>query len=273
LNNLHHRQHHHLKICVHLRPSAVQLLYNSMLTIDLNADLGEGDDQDDILMSLISSCNIACGGHAGNDETMRRAVYAALAAGVAIGAHPGYEDPEHFGRRNLTLSASEVRSQILRQIERLLAIIPNIHHVKPHGALYHQANHDPHLAATVCDAIQELLPGTLLYAPPFGELGIAATTAGINHCAEGFIDRGYLPDGSLCPRSTPSAIIETPNEAAAQALQIARYQQVATITGQTIPLPARTLCIHSDNPNALGILEAVRHQFQANRIAIKPLQR
>lgn len=239
-----------------------------MRTIDLNADLGEGGHQDPQLMQIVSSCNIACGGHAGDVDTMRAAVDAALAAGIVIGAHPGYEDPAHFGRRELNLSPSEVRSLLHRQIERLMAIHRGIHHVKPHGALYHQANQDPGLASTVCEAIHDLLPGTTLYAPPQGELRHAADRVGLKFCAEGFIDRAYLADGTLCPRSSPEAMIETAEQAVDQALQLARDGQVRARDGTIVSLAVQTLCIHGDTADSLRVLREVRQHLEAAGIQI-----
>lgn len=233
-----------------------------MAVIDLNADLGEGGTHDAALMTLISSANIACGGHAGNDHTMRASVDAALAAGVAIGAHPGYEDPEHFGRRPMDLAPADVTAMVARQLERLLAIHPSLHHVKPHGALYNQANADRHLADAVVAAIQQVTPGCLLYAPPAGALADAAAEVGLPHCAEGFIDRLYLANGSLCPRNEPDAVIHDLDSAVAQALDIVLHQRVIAKGQTTISMPARTLCIHSDSPGALALMQAVRDALE-----------
>ncbi len=229
-----------------------------MKTIDLNADLGEGGEHDEALMALASSVNIACGGHAGDEESMRRAVELALQAHVAIGAHPGYEDPANFGRKPMMLSAEEIRSLILRQLERFLQFHPQFHHVKPHGALYNQANETESLAETLVAAIAELQPHTILYCPPHGALITAAAAINLATCGEGFIDRRYLDNGNLCPRSDPRAMIEHVNKAALQALKIANQQVVNTLSGITIPLKARTLCGHGDSPNALITLKLSR---------------
>lgn len=238
-------------------------------TIDLNADLGEGGMQDEELMRFISSANIACGGHAGNPDTVRTAIEAARRHGVAIGAHPGYQDPEHFGRRHLSLPVDEIRTQIREQLELFISLCPEIHHIKPHGALYHQSNQHPEIAAMLCTLVQRLAPHALLYVPPFGELVKAVAGSGLQHCPEGFIDRRYLSDGSLCPRNETNALITDPDEALAQALQIARDQQVTPVTGPGIPLPARTLCIHSDSPDAIRLLAHVRQHLEANGIEVR----
>jgi len=239
-----------------------------MKMIDLNADLGEGGEQDAALMMLASSVNIACGGHAGDEESIRRAVAHAMEARVAIGAHPGYEDPENFGRRSMKVSARKIRSLILRQLERIMRIQPQLHHVKPHGALYNQSNQDEAIAEAVVAAISEALPNTILYCPPHGSLTKAAAEIKLATCAEGFIDRRYQQDGNLCPRTNERALIENIEEAASQALSIAIHQTITTLNGVTIPLNARTLCVHSDSPSALELLRLTRTSLERAGIKI-----
>ena len=239
-----------------------------MQTIDLNADLGEGGAQDEALMALASSVNIACGGHAGDAASIRRAVELAVRAGVAVGAHPSYEDPEHFGRKPMSLSAAEIRSLILRQLGRMLSIHPLLHHVKPHGALYNQANVDEAMAEALVAAIAEIQPDTILYCPARGALAKAAAAIRLLTCAEGFIDRRYREDGSLCPRKEERAVIDDIDEALSQALEIAMRQTVTTGKGAIIPLQARTLCVHGDSPAAAGLLRFTRSSLEAAGIAI-----
>lgn len=241
-----------------------------MRTIDLNADLGEGGAQDEALMSLASSVNIACGGHAGDEEGIRRAVDLALDAKVAIGAHPGYEDPANFGRKETLLTSGEIRDLILRQLERILRIHPQLHHVKPHGALYNQANRDETMAAALVAAIAEAQPHTILYCPPRGALIRAAAEINLATCAEGFIDRRYLTDGNLCPRTEKHALIHYLSEAVSQALEIATRQTITTLDGTTVPLKARTLCVHGDTPDALDLLRTVRSSLENAGIEIAP---
>lgn len=239
-----------------------------MKTIDLNADLGEGGDQDAALMALASSVNIACGGHAGNAQTIRHTVEIALQAQVAIGAHPGYEDPENFGRKPIHLTSEQIRSLILRQLERILAVHPSLHHIKPHGALYNQANQDKSIATTLVSAIAELQPNTILYCPPRGELTKAATQKNLATCPEGFIDRRYQKNGNLCPRSDPHALIEDHDKSVSQALQIATQQTVTIFNGSTIPLAIRSLCVHGDSPDAANLLQLSRSSLEAVGIQI-----
>lgn len=239
-----------------------------MKKIDLNADLGEGGEQDEALMALASSVNIACGGHAGDKESMRRAVELAIQAQVAIGAHPGYEDPAHFGRRPMKVSGDDIRDLIHRQLERILAIHPRLHHVKPHGALYNQSNQDEAMAEAMVAAIAGIQPDTILYCPPHGALARAAAEIKLATCAEGFIDRRYQEDGNLCPRTEERALIEDVAEAVSQALKIAIQQAVTTFKGNTIPLEVRTLCVHGDSLNAANLLGLTRSSLEAASIEI-----
>ncbi len=234
----------------------------AMRTIDLNADLGEGGEHDAEIMSLISSCNIACGGHAGDDESMLASVSAARANGVAIGVHPGYVDPEFFGRRFLDLPLNVVVGQIRNQIERLLKIAGTLHHIKLHGALYHQANQDSELAKAFAALVLELMSNPLIYAPPTGQLIDAAKAMGLPVFAEGFIDRRYLESGELCPRSEAAAVITDVDEAVEQALKLANEGCVIATTGKVIPMNVQTLCVHGDGASALEILRRVREKLE-----------
>ncbi len=238
-----------------------------MRTIDLNVDLGEGGSHDAELIAWASSANIACGGHAGDEATMRAAISACQSAGVAIGAHPGYEDSENFGRRPMHLTAEEVTELVRRQIRRLADIAVGIgaviDHVKPHGALYHQSDADPSLAAAVAEAVRCELPGCRFYVPRGGALERAGKNAGLAVIEEGFVDRRYRHDGKLVPRGETGAVIHEPEAAVAQALEIALRKQVETVGNQFVSLPARTLCVHGDGPDAVVLLRAVRQALEA----------
>jgi UPF0271 protein len=245
----------------------------TMRTIDLNADLGEGGSHDAELIALASSANIACGGHAGNETIMRGAIQAAIVAGVAIGAHPGYEDRLHFGRRALQIEPSDVTDLVSRQIESLAGWTAlagaQIHHVKPHGALYLQADGSPLLAAAVAEGVRRVLPGCGFYVPPSGALADAGRAAGLAVQGEGFVDRRYRSDGALVPRGEPGAVIDDIDEAVAQALEIACNHQVRTVAGTLRALTGSTLCVHGDGTDAVALLRAVRNALEAAGFSIR----
>ena len=179
--------------------------------VDLNADVGEGCGQDAALMPLISSANIACGGHAGDDDSMREAVALALEHGVAIGAHPSFPDREHFGRQEMQLGARDLHECIVAQIESLASIAQTqgtrLRHVKPHGALYNMAARDEELAETVVTAIRSVDPSLMLFGLAGSALLTVATRLGLRAISETFADRAYRPDGSLQPRNEPGSVI------------------------------------------------------------------
>lgn len=231
--------------------------------VDLNADLGEGAPDDAALLALVSSVNIACGWHAGDARLMQATVAAALARGVAIGAHPSYPDREHFGRREMQLQPEEVRADLLYQIGALDALVRaaggRLHHVKPHGALYNQAARDPALADAIAAAVRAVDPGLAIYGLAGGELLRAAERAGLRAVAEVFADRGYRADGSLVPRSQPGALVDDVDEAVARTLRMVREGVVTAVSGETVPLQAQTLCLHGDGPHALAFARAI-HQ-------------
>ena len=230
--------------------------------VDLNADLGEGAGDDDELLALVSSANIACGWHAGDARLMQATVASALARGVAIGAHPSYPDRDNFGRSEMALTPEQVRADLIYQIGALQALVQaaggRLHHVKPHGALYNQAARDPVLASAVAGAVRAVDPGLALYGLAGSELLRAAEHAGLRGVAEVFADRGYRADGSLVPRSQPGALIDDTAEAVARTLRMVREGVVVAVTGETVPLRAETICLHGDGPHALAFARALR---------------
>jgi UPF0271 protein len=229
--------------------------------VDLNADLGEGAPDDAELLTLVTSANIACGGHAGDARLMQATVRAALARGVAVGAHPSYVDREHFGRREMQLAPDDVRAEVLCQVGALNALVRaeggRLHHVKPHGALYNQAARDPVLADAIASAVRAIDPGLALYGLSGGELLRAAERAGLRAVAEVFADRGYQADGSLVPRQQPGALIEDVDDAVARTLRMVREGVVQAVSGETVPLRAETICLHGDGPKALAFARAL----------------
>ena len=233
---------------------------SAMRQMDLNADLGEGGGEDVALLGLVSSANIACGGHAGDEETMRRTIDLAMASGVTIGAHPGYEDREHFGRRAMAFPLERVTDLVVRQVEKLAILAEaagaTLHHVKPHGALYNQADRDALFAAAVVAGITKISNQVMLYALPGSRLAEAGQAAGLTICQEGFADRRYLENGSLMPRNEPGAVITHVDEAVARALDLAKSGNV------------ETLCVHGDGPTAVAILRLLRKALEADGLTI-----
>ncbi|MBA8817638.1 UPF0271 protein [Microbacterium halimionae] len=237
-----------------------------MATIDLNADLGETIDgvptaDDEAMFSLISSANIACGGHAGDGIAMRQAVDRAARFGVAIGAHPSYPDRAGFGRTVVPMSAEELRCEMAAQLAALRAAGADISYVKPHGALYHAAGSDQQQAAAVVAAVADLSEalGRPLPILAMGEaLRSEAVALGLPFVREAFLDRAYLPDGALVPRTMPGALLEDPHAVATRAVQLVREQTVNAIDDTTIAVDARSLCVHGDTPAAVEMARAVR---------------
>jgi UPF0271 protein len=222
------------------------------MATDLNCDMGELQDaaHEAALMQYITSANIACGGHTGDEATMERTARLALEYGVNIGAHPSYPDREHFGRLEIELPPEDIERTVREQIERLERVVrhlgADLTHVKPHGALYNVAARDERVAQAVGRAVAAWNPTATL----FGLLGCRSLKLwrdmGLKVAEEAFADRRYEPDGSLRSRQFADALITQPQEAAAQAARFAREGQ------------ARTLCVHSDTPGALDILKACR---------------
>jgi UPF0271 protein len=231
------------------------------VNIDLNADVGEGFD-DEPLYDLVSSVNIACGAHAGDDESMARAIELALTHHVAIGAHPGYADREHMGRGPLDMQPAQLRASIQDQIVRLSHIAQKkataVSHVKPHGALYNQAAVDPWLATAVAEAVRSVQPRLRLVGLAGSWLTAAGRSARLKVTEEGFADRRYQKDGTLASRERADALITDPAAAAAQALAIARGMPVESVDGYPVTVHASTICLHSDTPGALENARAVR---------------
>lgn len=232
-----------------------------MNTIDLNADVGEGFG-DEPLYALVSSVNVACGAHAGDAASMAAAVDAALAAGCAIGAHPGYADRASMGRRPQMLAPHDLTTLLLDQVRTLEAIAASggarLTHVKPHGALYNRAAVDAACARAVADAVAVAGSSLALYALAGSALADAGRAAGVPVIEEAFCDRGYRADGTLVPRDEAGALVADPGAAAAQAVALARGDPVATIGGGSIRVRAGTLCLHADTPGAVANARAVR---------------
>jgi UPF0271 protein len=231
--------------------------------IDLNADLGEdcGAD-DDAMLEVVSSANIACGFHAGGGKVMAATVEAATARRVAIGAHVSYRDREHFGRRRLDVPAAALASDVAEQLEALAACCARsgtrVRYVKPHGALYHAITVDRAQAEAVVRAIVEFDPSLPLLGLP-GTIAVGvARTAGLATLVEAFADRAYTPDGGLVPRDQPGSVLDDPDLVAARMLALVRTGRIEAIDGTRVSVRADSLCVHGDSPHAVAMARAVR---------------
>ena len=243
--------------------------------IDLNADLGEGAGSDEELLKLVSSANIACGWHAGDASTMRQCVRWAIDNHVAIGAHPSFPDRANFGRSTMHLPPEEIVAGVLYQIGALAAIVKaeggTLAHVKPHGALYNQAVKEPELAAAIVDAVRRFDPNLRFFGLAGSGMISAAERVGLTPVEEVFADRGYMPDGSLVPRSQPGALIEDEAQSLAQTLSLVRDHRVTAIDGSVVAVNAQTVCLHGDGAHALAFARRIRATLEREGIAVMAL--
>ncbi|MEO1661239.1 MAG: 5-oxoprolinase subunit PxpA [Pseudomonadota bacterium] len=236
--------------------------------IDLNADLGEGCAFDAELMAVVTSSNIACGGHAGDGASMRVALQLAKEHEVSAGAHPSFPDRENFGRTKSALAGAALEQELAEQVLHLKRSADEIGvaltHLKPHGALYNMAAQDASLATSIVHVLQSVLPGAALFGPPSSQLEAAARARDIRFIAEGFADRAYEPDGRLRDRTKPGAVFEDAEIQARQAMQIALEGRVSTYDGTFLALPAATICVHGDTPGAFAAAQAIRATLEQN---------
>ncbi|GAA0391802.1 MULTISPECIES: LamB/YcsF family protein [Micromonospora] len=235
--------------------------------MDLNADLGEGFGvwqlgDDEALLDLVTSANVACGFHAGDPVTMRRVCAAAAERRVAVGAQVGYRDLAGFGRRHIAYEFAELRDEVLYQLGALDAFCrayrTRVRYLKPHGALYHAAARDETQAAAVVAAVNDYDPELPLLCLPGSVLAQLAQGAGLRVVAEGFADRNYLPNGQLVPRTSPDALVTDPHEVARRAVRMATEQTVVAIDGSVFPCVVDSICLHGDSPGAVAAAELVR---------------
>lgn len=249
------------------------------LTIDINADIGEGAGtsclaEDSALLDLVSSANIACGFHAGDATSIRETVRAARARGVTIGAHPSYPDLSGFGRRELGLGAGQICHHVAAQVRSLKAACSaegaRLSYVKPHGALYNRAARKRDAARAVIDAITEVDDTLVLLGLANSEMQSSAEEAGIGFASEAFADRAYGSDRFLVPRSHPGAMIEDVGEAVARGIQLVQRKTVRSIDGVELPIEAASLCVHGDNPRALLLVSALRSGLESAGVRIAP---
>ena len=245
------------------------------MSIDLNADVGEGMD-DAALLPYVTSANVACGMHAGDPSVMDGTVSFALSHGVRVGAHPGYPDREHFGRAPVEISAEAVENLVLYQIAALDGFVRSrggtLTHVKPHGALYHAGAEFPDVARAIAEGMRRFRTGLVLVGPAGSMLIEAGREAGLAVAEEAFADRRYRRDGSLVSRSEAGAVITDPDEAAEQAVMLARDHAVVARDGTRLALRADTLCLHGDTPGITAIARRLHERFRAEGIRIAPLE-
>lgn len=252
-----------------------------MKKIDLNCDLGESFGtykigKDEEVLSFISSANVACGFHAGDPHVINQTVQLAKKYGVAIGAHPGFQDLVGFGRRTMAVSPKDVYDLVLYQIGALAAFCKahevKLSHVKPHGALYNMAAVDANLAEAIAKAVRIFDPTLSLYGLAGSKLIEAGEKYGLHTVSEVFADRTYQPNGTLTPRTQEGAVIHDSNVAIKQVLQMVKEQTVQTTTGEIIPIKADSICVHGDNDHALQFVKELRQALTNEGITIKAIR-
>lgn len=251
-----------------------------MKRVDLNCDMGElpemlADGSQETLMKFVTSANVACGGHAGDEAMMQATIEQALRHGVAVGAHPGYEDRANFGRLVLDLTAEEIRESIYRQVATLANLAEHcgavVTHVKPHGALYNQAAKDAGIARAIAEGVRRWRRDVVLVGLAGSVMLEEFRTAGFRVATEAFADRRYEKDGTLRARKFRDALLDAPEKAAEQAVGIAAGRGVLTREGTVVAVEAETICIHGDTPGAEHIAEAVRKALVVAGVELRPL--
>ncbi|MFN2603276.1 MAG: LamB/YcsF family protein [Gemmatimonadaceae bacterium] len=250
---------------------------NPRRTIDLNADLGEytgltGASRDAAILDVVTSANIACGGHAGDREVMQRTVDAAFSRGVAIGAHPSYPDREGFGRREMEISTAALSDEIVSQVEAMRECCSSagarLQYVKPHGALYNVATREESVARVIAEAVRRVDAALVLLGLFGSPMIVAGERAALIVATEGFPDRGYLSNGTLVPRSREDAVLHDAKTVSTRAIRMARDGYVESTDGTRVAVSPDSLCIHGDNPEALDLVRATREALEASGIII-----
>ncbi len=241
--------------------------------IDINCDMGEGAGNEHLLMPYISSCNIACGEHAGDSATMSRVVQLAIKHKVKIGAHPGYPDPQNFGRKTMEIKSSVLKSSIRLQVGSLARVAADfgmkLFHIKPHGALYNDAAKDEGLASAVLSALDDYREDCLIYLPHGSVIAKRALKGGFSVKYEAFADRNYNDDLGLVPRSDSRAVLHRPEDVTEHMLTILEKEKVKTVSGKLLPLKAQTFCIHGDHENSVLIARHIYDELTGKGYEIK----
>jgi 5-oxoprolinase (ATP-hydrolysing) subunit A len=242
------------------------------LSIDLNADLGEGAGHDEEILQFVTSANIACGFHAGDPTSILESISAAHQRGVAVGAHPSFPDRANFGRREMSLPDAEMYSLVVYQIGAFQALArvagTEMNHVKAHGALYNMAARYEDLARSIVDAVIAVDPNTILFVPPNSLLESAAEDGQLSTAEEVFADRNYMPDGSLVSRASNDAFVHDPIAAAERVVRMLNEGKVRAIDGSDVAIRAETICVHGDNPEAVHFVRRLRERLERENIVI-----
>lgn len=250
------------------------------MRIDINSDLGESFGayrigHDEGLMRAITSANIAAGFHAGDPGVLRRTIRLAKANGVAVGAHPGFQDLVGFGRRNMQISPEEAEDLVLYQVAAVAGVAAaegvRLQHVKPHGALFNMAVRDADLAAAIARAVAAFDRSLILFGLPGSEILNAARAAGLRPAAEVFADRAYDPDGSLTSRKKPGSVIHDPDVVVKRAVRMVKERSVVAVDGSVVPLEADTICVHGDTTGSDVLAMRIRDGLAAAGVDVRAI--
>ncbi|MGB1449736.1 MAG: 5-oxoprolinase subunit PxpA [Flavobacteriaceae bacterium] len=237
-------------------------------TIDLNCDLGEGTGNDLALMPYLSSCSIACGGHYGNQKSIKTTLTYAAKYGVKTGAHPSYYDRDNFGRRSLAISLRELQDSLRQQLDLFYSLCTQVSHVKPHGALYNDLYEEKEKADAVVEVIKEYDPKAKVFCAPGSQLFHSAHARGLHPVLEGFGDRAYRPDGGLVARQLPQAVHHQKEQITQQVLRLIQQGEVVGLKGEIIPLKVATICLHGDGDNVVENLAFLAKTLVKNKIHV-----
>ena len=252
------------------------------MEININCDLGEkskhhSNKYDSDLLNIVNSANVACGYHAGDDESMNQVVEISKKNGVSIGAHPSFNDPENFGRKRMNLSSSEIRKLIIDQYAILQEIASKhgeiVTHIKPHGALNNMACEDIELATTLAKSINEISKDLIYLVPTGSKMEEAAKKLNMKIACEIFADRNYEDDGNLVSRKKQNALITDPDEAKKHVLSMVQNQALNCLSGKKIPCEIDSVCIHGDNESSLATAKSIRDNLLNNGLYLKPLNK
>ena len=252
------------------------------MEININCDLGEksklhSNENDPALLEIVNSANVACGYHAGDEDTMREVIKISKNRGVSIGAHPSFNDPDNFGRERMNLSENEIRKLIIDQYEILQKIAQenneNVTHMKPHGALNNMACEDLELATILAKVIYEIDKDLIYLVPTGSKMEIAAKKLNMKIACEIFADRNYEDDGNLVSRKKPHALIIDPEQAKKHVLNMVKNQAINCHSGKQIPCAIDSVCIHGDNVSSLATAKSIKENLIANKLHLKPLNK